>query len=145
MSDLLQSGLRETALRQPGTVRPSRKSTRPYFFFTTFFTVVGGATFFTVVVGATVVVVAGATVVVVVGATVVVVAGATVVVVAGAGHDTCFTALGCFKRASMNPSLVVGREKVLKFFSKSLFRESSVYFSSTDRPGIAIRGGFAFL
>ena len=46
MSDLLQSGLRETALRQPGTVRPSRKRTRPYFFFTTFFTVVGGATFF---------------------------------------------------------------------------------------------------
>ena len=129
MSDLLQSGLRETALRQPGTVRPSRKRTRPYFFFTTFFTVVGGATFFTVVVGATVVVVAGAT----------------VVVVAGAGHDTCFRALGCFKRASMNPSLVVGREEVSKFFSKSLFRESSVYFSSTDRPGIAIRGGFAFL
>ena len=110
MSDLLQSGLRETALRQPGTVRPSRKRTRPYFFFTTFFTVVGGTTFFTVV-GVTTffTVVVGATVVVVVGATVVVVAGATVVVVSVATHDTFFTAaLGCFKSASMIPPVVAG-------------------------------------
>lgn len=66
----------------------------PYFFFTILFTVVGGETFFTVVVGATVVVV--------------VVAGATVVVVAGAGHDTFFTAFGCFRSSSMIPSLVAG-------------------------------------
>lgn len=69
----------------------------PYFFFTILFTVVGGETFFTVVVGATVVVVV-----------VVVVAGATVVVVAGAGHDTFFTAFGCFRSSSMIPSLVAG-------------------------------------
>lgn len=70
----------------------------PYFFFTILFTVVGGETFFTVVVGATVVVVV----------VVVVVAGATVVVVAGAGHDTFFTAFGCFRSSSMIPSLVAG-------------------------------------
>lgn len=88
----------------------SDMSGRTYFFFTTFFTVVVGATLFNVVGGAAIfTVVVGATVVVVVVVvTAAVVVGVTNVDAVGAEHNTFFTALGCFKRRSMIPSLVAG-------------------------------------